>query len=79
MSAAEWTGTLGVSILLLAFALNLIGKLKAQSGSYLFLNAFGSLLAGISSYMIAFWPFVILEGVWFFSSLIMLFNVKKSL
>lgn len=71
MNAGEVIGTIGVSILLVAFALNLANKLKATSLMYLFLNVVGASLAGISSYLIQFWPFVVLESVWTISSLIM--------
>jgi hypothetical protein len=69
MTAGELTGTAGVTILLLAFALNLAGKLNAGSKIYLSLNVLGAGLAGLSSYLIAFWPFVVLESVWAVSSL----------
>jgi hypothetical protein len=69
MSAGEWIGTAGVSLLLLAFAFNLLGKLNSQSFLYLFLNIIGAALACWSSYIINFWPFVVLEGVWALSSL----------
>ena len=72
MNAGELIGTLGVSILLFAFALNIADKIKAKSVTYLALNIVGAALAGISSYLIAFWPFVVLETVWTISSLIML-------
>ncbi|MDI1354788.1 MAG: hypothetical protein PSX36_07715 [bacterium] len=71
MSWGELIGTLGVSILLLAFALNLANKLDTDSRTYLLLNSVGAALAGISSYLISFWPFVVLEGVWTISSLLM--------
>ena len=35
-----------------------------MDSSYLFMNLVGSILAGISSYMIGFIPFVVLEGAW---------------
>lgn len=57
-------GTAGVSILLLAFALNVSKRLDSNSVSYLLLNTIGALLAGISAILIRFWPFVVLEGVW---------------
>jgi len=72
MSSGELVGTIGVSILLLAFAFNLANKLSATSTLYLSLNIIGALLAGISSYLISFWLFVVLEGVWAVSSFIML-------
>jgi len=78
MSSGEWIGTVGVSILLGAFALNLLKKLEANSKMYLFMNTVGALLAGISSYLINFWPFVALEGVWAISSLVMLLRLYRS-
>jgi len=69
MTPGELTGTAGVTILLLAFALNLAGKMNASSKVYLSLNVLGAGLAGLSSYLIAFWPFVVLESVWAVSSL----------
>lgn len=78
MSAGEWIGSLGVSILLLAFALNLLKKLEANSKLYLVLNLLGATLACLSSVMIQFWPFVVLEGVWAFSSLIMLTQLNTN-
>ena len=77
MTSGEIVGTLGVSLLLIGFALNLANKLSASSVAYLSMNIIGAALAGISSYMIAFWPFVILEGVWTISSFIMLIRTLK--
>lgn len=75
MSLSSWIGSVGVTILLLAFVLNLLKKLNADSIPYLSLNIIGAGLAGISSYMIDFWPFVVLECVWAIASLIPL--IKK--
>lgn len=75
MSLSDWLATLGVTLLLLAFALNVAKKLNASSKIYLALNVFGAGLAGVSSYMIGFWPFVVLEAVWVIASLIPL--IKK--
>jgi hypothetical protein len=75
MNAGQLLGTIGVTLLLLAFALNLAKKLQPESHVYLLLNIVGAILAGVSSYIIAFWPFVILEGVWAISSVVVL--VKK--
>ena len=77
MSAGEWIGTAGVSLLLLAFAFNLLGKLNSQSSLYLALNIIGAALACWSSYIINFWPFVVLEGVWALSSLVTLATKKN--
>lgn len=77
MSSGEIVGTIGVSLLLLAFALNLAGRLSSASRVYLWLNITGAGLACLSSYMIAFWPFVVLEGVWTLSSLVMLLKTYR--
>lgn len=77
MSVGEWIGTLGVSMLLIAFALNLLKKISSTSKIYLSLNIIGALLACISSYLIAFWPFVVLEGVWAVSSFVILIKSKN--
>ena len=77
MTSGEWLGSLGVTLLLLAFALNLLKKLEADSVTYLVLNALGAGIACLSSYLIGFWPFVVLEGVWMVSSLVMLLRKKS--
>lgn len=77
MSLSSWIGSVGVTVLLFAFVLNLLKKLSAESSAYLIMNIVGALLAGISSYMIDFWPFVILETVWVIASLIPLIKKTK--
>jgi hypothetical protein len=77
MTAGEITGTIGVSLLLLAFGLNLFKKLTAVSRVYLLLNIVGAGLACASSYLIHFWPFVVLEAVWTISSLLMLIKTMN--
>ena len=68
MALSDWIGTIGVTLLLIAFALNIAKKITPESKTYLTLNILGAALAGISSYMIQFWPFVILESVWVIAS-----------
>jgi len=70
MDLSSWVGSAGVTLLLIAFVLQLSKKIEANSFLYLGLNIVGAGLAGISSYMISFWPFVILEFVWLLASLI---------
>ncbi len=60
----EAVGFVGVTLLLVAFFLNLFRLLKADSISYLALNLVGASLACASSYLIDFLPFVLLEGIW---------------
>jgi hypothetical protein len=76
MSSGDILGTIGVTLLLIAFALNLANRLAATSRTYLLLNVIGAGFACVSSLVISFWPFVVLEGVWAVSSLVALFKNK---
>lgn len=77
MNLSNWIGTIGVTVLLIAFALNILKKITPESKIYLLLNIIGAALAGISSYMINFWPFVILESVWVLASIMALIKSKN--
>lgn len=77
MNLSNWIGTIGVTVLLIAFALNILKKITPESKIYLSLNIIGAALAGISSYMINFWPFVILESVWVLASIMALIKSKN--
>ena len=61
---ATLIGSAGVSLLLLAFFLNLFGFLRRDAYAYLCLNLAGGALACYSSHLIGFVPFVVLEGTW---------------
>lgn len=63
-------GTAGVSLLLLAFVLNLFKILHPDALSYSLMNFLGALVAGYASIMIDFIPFVILEFFWAFIGLV---------
>ena len=64
MTTADWLGGLGVTILLVAFLLNLAGRLDRRSPLYQGLNVLGAGLAGLAAVLLPFVPFVVLEGVW---------------
>jgi hypothetical protein len=64
MSPADWGGSFGVALLLVAFFGNTIGRLPASSRLYHGLNAVGAAVAAWASWRIGFLPFVVLEGVW---------------
>jgi hypothetical protein len=64
MSAPDILASIGVIILLIAFLLNLYKKLPAQSKTYGLMNFIGAGICCFSSYLIKFYPFVLLEGVW---------------
>jgi hypothetical protein len=77
-SMATLIGFTGVGLLLLAFVLNLAKLLKAESVPYLLLNLVGAGLACLSSWMIDFMPFVILEGTWAAATLVALLRTLSS-
>lgn len=75
METSDLFGTIGVTLLLLAFFLNIFGWIKKESKGYILLNFAGAALACYASVLIDFLPFVILEGTWSFVALIALINI----
>jgi hypothetical protein len=69
MSQSDIIASIGVTLLLIAFFLNLRKIMSTDSRWYSGLNIVGAGLCGYSSYLIAFYPFVILEGVWVLAAL----------
>ena len=68
MSLSDWIGSIGVTILLLAFVLVLAKKISTSGLTYLLMNAVGSGLAAFASYLIHYTPFIILELSWMLAS-----------
>lgn len=62
--AGDIIGSIGVALLLAAFALNAFGRLDSDSRWYGALNVVGAALAAIASWLIGYLPFVVLEGTW---------------
>jgi len=77
MKVSDIIASLGVIILLIAFLLNLYKRLPAESKTYSLLNFIGAGICCFASYMVKFYPFVVLEGVWAFVALISLFKVPR--
>lgn len=71
----DLVGFIGVLILLVAFLLNLAGKLTQDSPLYIWLNVLGAGLACFAALLIRYMPFVILEGTWTVVSLVALIKV----
>ena len=81
LTIADWLGFSGVSLILLAYFLNLKGRLEPEDLSYILFNFIGSILACLASILLHYMPFVILEGVWFLvslSALIRYFRRRKN-
>ena len=64
MTITDYTGAIGVTLLLVAFFLNLVGRINKEGFVYLFLNVIGAGLACTASVLLRYWPFIILEGCW---------------
>jgi len=64
MSYSSLVGSLGVALLLAAFFLNLFRYIQQGSKLYIVFNIIGAGLSCYASFLIRYWPFVILEGCW---------------
>ena len=82
MNFIDWTGFVGVAILLIAYFLHLRNILAKESLAYLLLNLVGAAIACFASILLKYMPFVILEGCWTLVSLAgllqLLLSKKKS-
>ena len=78
MDIADGIGIAGVSILLLAFFLASLGKLKSGTTLYQMMNFSGAVLAGIASLMIHYYPFVVLESIWALVALVSFFRALSA-
>lgn len=64
MTTTDIIGFIGVTILLIAYFLNLNDKIGKDSVVYLQMNFFGAGLACLASVLMNYLPFIILEGSW---------------
>jgi uncharacterized membrane protein len=74
MTQTDWIGFVGVTILLIAYFLNLRDIIKKESLTYLLLNLIGAGVACFASVLLNYMPFILLEGTWTLVSGIGLFN-----
>jgi hypothetical protein len=77
MKLSDMLASIGVIILLIAFGLNLYKKIPATSKLYSALNFAGASVCCIASYLIKFYPFIVLEAIWASVALLSLFNVPR--
>ena len=78
MNYIDWVGFIGVFQILLAFILNITGKINTKDFSFILLNLIGAGMACLASILMKYVPFVVLEGVWTLASLISLINYIKT-
>jgi hypothetical protein len=77
MTTTDAIGFIGVTILLIAYFLNLNNKIEKESLVYLQMNFFGAGLACLASVLMNYWPFIILEGCWTIVSAFGIFKYFK--
>lgn len=64
MNYNDIIGTIGVTIVLLAYFFSILKIIAPTSSMYYFLNFAGAALACYASFLIQYFPFIILEGIW---------------
>ncbi|WP_449274490.1 CBU_0592 family membrane protein [Lacinutrix neustonica] len=77
MNTTDWTGFIGVFLILLAYILNVIGTLSNKDLPFILLNFIGASLACFASILMKYLPFIILEGVWALVSLVSLVSLLR--
>ena len=79
MTTTDWIGTIGVSVLLLAYLLLLLKALTVSNRLYFWMNIIGAGLSTLASVFLKYVPFIILEGAWMLVSIVALFQKRKNL
>lgn len=77
MNYNDIIGSIGVGLILMAYFLNTENLLAKNGKLYYVLNTIGASLACYASFLIDYWPFVILEGTWVLVSIYGLMRAMK--
>jgi len=64
MTTPDYIATLGVGLLLFAFAMNQLGRWSDRSRLFLGFNAVGAGIAAFAAWLMGSIPFVVLESTW---------------
>lgn len=64
METSDIVGSAGTIMMLMAYLLNIAGKLPSNNLFYILMNLFGGACVCVASMLIEYVPFVILEGTW---------------
>lgn len=78
MDYNDWIGSIGVGLILFAYFAVTFNFIRGKSKLFFALNIVGAGLACYASYLIGYWPFVILEGTWMLVSVIGLLQSGRS-
>ncbi|SKB72796.1 CBU_0592 family membrane protein [Daejeonella lutea] len=74
MTQSDILGSIGVTLLLVGFLLNIRKIVSSENRWYIVLNIIGAALCGYSAFLINFYPFVVLEAVWVIAAFLSLFS-----
>ena len=77
MTTVDFIGTVGVTILLLAYLLSLMKVVTTSSKGYIWMNIIGAGLSTLASVFLKYIPFVVLEGAWTLVSVVALMRRGK--
>ena len=77
MTYNDIIGSLGVALILFAYFLNTERLIQVNGKLFYVMNILGAALACYASYLINYWPFVILEGAWLLVSIYGLMRAMK--
>jgi hypothetical protein len=69
MTYNDIIGTIWVALILVAYFLNTERLIAVNGKLFYVINIIGASLACYASFLISYWPFVILEGTWTFVSI----------
>lgn len=76
MTYNETIGTLGVALILFAYYLNTAALITKNGKLYYVMNMIGAALACYASWLLAYKPFIVLEGVW---TLVSIYGLMKAM
>ena len=74
MNFNDLIGTIGVGLILIAYFTNIFSIIPKEGKMFFILNIIGAGLACYASWLIQYWPFVMLEGVWCLVSVVGFLN-----
>jgi hypothetical protein len=77
MTYNDLIGTVGVALILIAYFLNTERIIPVNGKFFFVMNTIGAAMACYASFLISYWPFVILEGAWTLISIYGLMRTMK--
>jgi len=76
MTFNDIIGSIGVGIILIAYYLNTAGLIIKNGKLFYVMNVLGAAIACYASWLIDYWPFIILEGMW---TLVSIYGLMKTM